>query len=101
MANNPSIVAISKAIAHLPHVTTRNTVLLSLGAGTYPRHTNIFSASTREGEVVVGKRGNKKLIRADWGIKQWIPFLLDLLLDGDSITSEMVMQVRRGWLVYE
>jgi len=91
VANNPSIIAISKAIAHLPYVNTRNTVLLSLGAGTYPRHTNIFSGSTRAGEVVIGTRGHKRLTRADWGIKQWIPFLLDLLLDGDSITTEMVM----------
>lgn len=96
VANNPSIVAFSKALSHLPSINSRNCVLLSLGAGSYPRHTNIFSASTREGEVVVGRRGNKKLKRADWGIKQWIPFLLDLLLDGDSITSEMVMQYMLG-----
>lgn len=96
VANNPSIVAISKAIAHLPNLSTRNIVLLSLGAGTYPRHTNIFSSSTREGEVVIGKHGDKQIIKADWGIKQWIPFLLDLLLDGDSITSEMVMQYLLG-----
>ena len=100
VANNPSIVAISKAIAHLPHVNTRNTVLLSLGAGTFPRHTNIFSAATREGEVVIGKRGNKKIQRADWGIKQWIPFLLDLLLDGDSVTTEMVMHYLLGSGLY-
>jgi len=90
-ANNPSILAISKAIAHLPHVSTRNCVLLSLGAGTFPRHTNIFSAVTREGDVRVGKQGALRLDHADWGIKQWIPFLLDLLLDGDSVTTEMVM----------
>jgi len=70
VANNPSILAISKAIAHLPHIGTRNCVLLSLGAGTFPRHTNIFSAATREGEVVLSKRGNLRLDRADWGIKK-------------------------------
>jgi hypothetical protein len=91
VANNPSILAISKAMAHLPHINTSNCVLLSLGAGTYPRHTNIFSAATREGEVVLGSRGKKRLLRADWGLTQWVPFLLDLLLDGDSVTSEMVM----------
>lgn len=32
----------------------------------------------------------------DWGIKQWVPFLLDLLLDGDTITTEMVMQYLLG-----
>jgi patatin-like phospholipase/acyl hydrolase len=60
VANNPSILAISKAIAHIPHISTDNCVLLSLGAGTFPRHTNIFSEATREGDVVVGKSGNKK-----------------------------------------
>lgn len=28
---------------------------------------------------------------ADWGIRQWAPYLLDLLLSGDSVTTEMVM----------
>jgi hypothetical protein len=31
------------------------------------------------------------LWRADWGIKQWIPYLLDIILDGDSVTTEMVV----------
>ena len=45
----------------------------------------MFSSAGREDEV-----DGKLLGRADWGIKQWIPFLLDLLLDGDSVTTEMV-----------
>jgi hypothetical protein len=28
---------------------------------------------------------------ADWGIRQWAPYLVDLLLSGDSVTAEMVM----------
>lgn len=32
----------------------------------------------------------------DWGIKQWVPFMLDLLLDGDTITTEMVMHYLLG-----
>lgn len=28
---------------------------------------------------------------ADWGIRQWAPYLLDLLLSGDSVTTELVM----------
>ncbi len=36
------------------------------------------------------------LHHADWGIRQWVPFLVDLLLDGDSITTEMVMSYLLG-----
>ena len=39
---------------------------------------------------------DQELYRADWGIKQWIPFLLDLLLDGDTVTTEMVMHYLLG-----
>lgn len=31
VANNPSIIALAKAMAHYPNVTARNTVVLSLG----------------------------------------------------------------------
>jgi uncharacterized protein len=92
VANNPSIVAVSKAIAHFPNVSSRNVSVLSLGAGSYPRHTNLLSAA-RGAVLRNSKRGgvNPELWRADWGIKQWIPFLLDLLLDGDTVTTELVM----------
>lgn len=90
VANNPSILAVAKAMAHYPNVTPRNVAVLSLGAGTYPRHTNVFSSATSRDQVDDDGRG-KTIGRADWGIKQWIPFLLDLLLDGDSVTTEMVM----------
>lgn len=87
VANNPTIIAVAKAIAHFPNVTSRNIAVLSLGAGTYPRHTNIFSKAKD-----VDKNKNKNEINhADWGIKQWIPFLLDLILDGDSVTTEMTL----------
>jgi len=98
VANNPSILAASKAMAHYKHVSARNVAVLSLGAGTFPRHTNIFSSASKSDEVyqLDGKDKSMKLGRADWGIKQWIPFLLDLLLDGDSITTEMVMHYLLG-----
>jgi len=95
VANNPSILAVAKAMAHHPTVTPRNVAVLSLGAGTYPRHTNVFSSATARDQVdILGQ--TKTIGRADWGIKQWIPFLLDLLLDGDSVTTEMVMYYLLG-----
>lgn len=46
VANNPSIIAVSKAMAHYPFITTRNVAVLSLGAGSFPRwaHTPIYRA---------------------------------------------------------
>ena len=95
VANNPSILAFSKIMAHFPLVHSRNAVLFSLGAGHYPRHTDVFSnddGGSGKQAFRIGKSGRKRLERrVDWGIKQWVPFLLDIILDGDSITTEMVM----------
>jgi hypothetical protein len=30
--------------------------------------------------------------KADWGLSQWSKYLLDILLEGDSVLTEMVMQ---------
>jgi hypothetical protein len=92
VANNPSIIGVSKAIAHYPNVNMKNIAVLSIGAGSYPRHTNVFS-SANNNDLSISTTHNLGLQvnHADWGIKQWIPFLLDLLLDGDSVTTEMVM----------
>ena len=45
VANNPSILAVSKVMAHYKTVSTHNMVVLSLGAGSFPQHTNVFSSS--------------------------------------------------------
>jgi len=34
---------------------------------------------------------SEPLWRADWGYKQWIPYLLDILLEGGSVTNDMVL----------
>ena len=69
-----------------------HTQVLSIGAGTFPRHTNVFS-SAKDDDLTTSKthKLGLQVNHADWGIKQWYPFLLDLLLDGDSVTTEMVM----------
>ena len=95
VANNPTILALSKVMAHFPTVNTRNAALLSLGAGFYPRHTEIFDegvSDTSNTQTYISAHGRRRLgDRADWGVKQWPPFLLDITLDGDSLTAEMVM----------
>lgn len=94
VANNPSILALSKILGHFPHINTNSTAILSIGSGAFGRHTNIFSSVSREGEVQYNKKNMNAtpvLKHADWGIAQWIPFLLDLILDGDQITTDLVM----------
>lgn len=94
VANNPSIVAVSKAMAHYSDVTPRRIALLSIGAGHYPRYANLFPDKHGKDRplLVEGQVADVACDHSDWGIRQWIPFLLDLILDGDSITTEMVMQ---------
>lgn len=96
VANNPSIIAVSRAMAHFPHLNPKNISLLSIGAGHYPRHTNVYDSLSFNDDTplfIDGQVGEDSLLNhADWGIRQWLPFLLDLLIDGDNVTTEMVMQ---------
>ena len=59
-ANNPSMLAVSKACAHFPKVTPENTVVLSVGVGNFP-----ISIATGPEDL-------------DWGVKVLI--LLALLV---------------------
>ena len=102
VANNPSMLAVSKAMVHYPQLNPSNIALLSLGTGYYPRHGSVFS-SVSETDIVASERCTntepleqvhtniRSIMRADWGIKQWYPFLLDIILDGDAVTTEMAM----------
>lgn len=56
---------------------------VTLGAGNYPRHTHMLShlpsSHKKENEKFAGYDAaaeDSPLWRADWGIKQWIPYLL-------------------------
>jgi predicted acylesterase/phospholipase RssA len=82
VANNPSMIAIAKAIAHNSAVSAKNVVVLSIGAGSYPRHADVMAGIDM---------GEGRQDRADWGIMQYSPHLLDLLLDGDTVTIDLVM----------
>ena len=71
-------------MAHNRTLSSRNVTVLSIGAGTFPRHENVLSG--------IGRFHNTKSSnRTDWGIGQYSPVLLDLLLDGDSVTIDLVM----------
>ena len=53
-----------------------------VGAGNFPRHTEMLSklSSRNENMAKFGAENpsdkNNMLWRADWGLKQWIPYLL-------------------------
>ena len=74
-------------------------VIIIVGAGSHPRHMEI---QTHDKRHTVNKHGVKISAcgadgwMADWGIRQWAPYLLDLLLSGDSVTTEMVMHYMMG-----
>jgi len=77
--NNPSMLAVTKACAHFPKVSPENCVVLSIGAGNFPM--SIPQAAVQD---------------LDWGIKDWVPYIFDLMMDGDSLSSEVLMRYMLG-----
>lgn len=93
VANNPSVVAVSKLMAHFPHATSRNVTVLSVGAGSFPQHAELKLEGRRgvtRTDTEISAFGGKGW-KADWGLAQWSKYLLDILLEGDSVLTEMVM----------
>lgn len=88
VANNPSALAYTKACAHFPFITPQNSVVLSLGAGSFPQHVSLLNSM--EGSIASGS--------TDWGLRHWTPVLVNLLLEGDTVTVEMMMQYMLGQL---
>jgi len=73
------MLAVTKACAHFPRVSPENCVVLSIGAGNWP--------------MSIPKAGLEDL---DWGVKDWLPYIFDLMLDGDSLSSEVLMRYMLG-----
>lgn len=97
IANNPAMLAYSMALTHFPDLPSRNISLLSIGSGYYPRHSVVLQSVSNKKDIPLHFEGQEysgesALKYSDWGIRQWIPFMLDLLLDGDSITTELVLE---------
>lgn len=96
VANNPSVIGVTKAMAHFPTVTMRNVVVLSIGAGAFPRHDAVFSPGASKNTQFRNSSGQQEVWRGDWGYWQWAPLLVDVLLEGDSVTIDMVMHYLLG-----
>jgi patatin-like phospholipase/acyl hydrolase len=60
-ANNPSLAAIAKVFAHFPSISLQNIVVLSIGSGN-------FNYKIKDTDY-------------DWGLRQWAPHLMTLLMD--------------------
>jgi hypothetical protein len=76
-ANNPALAAIGRAYAHFPLVTPENTVVLSLGTG----HSLKELKDAENGTTL------------DWGLQQWAPKLLDLLMEANQLSNEVNLRL--------
>ena len=81
VANNPSVLGVTKSIVHHPRLNPNNIFVLSIGAGCWPN----------DESLKLGLNGE-----FDLGLSQWIPHLLDLLLEGDNVTIDMLMNYLLG-----
>lgn len=64
-----------------------------LGAGYFPRHTNVFhnlddAPMDIDGQVSYGR---SPLHHADWGIRQWMPFLLGMFMYSFGCTQMKIL----------
>ena len=81
VANNPAVLGVTKSIVHYPGLNPNNVFVLSIGTGCWPS----------DESLQLGINGE-----FDWGLRQWVPHLLDLLLEGDSVTIDMLMNYLLG-----
>ena len=76
-ANNPSLSAVGRAYSHFPQVTPENTVVLSLGTG----------------HCLKELKEATHISSLDWGLQQWAPKLLDLLMEANQLSNEVNLKL--------
>ena len=77
-ANNPALTAMAKAKSHYRHVRTSRVAMLSIGSGSYD-----YFIPKEEGTM-------------DWGLRQWAPYLRNILLDSSAISLDTNMSLLMG-----
>lgn len=77
VAQNPSLLALSRAYAHFPDVTPENCVILSIGTGKSLKDLPAASCVNT----------------LDWGLGQWAPTLVDLLMEATMLTTEHTLNL--------
>ena len=70
----------AKAVSHYPHVRPGRIALLSIGSGSYDY-------------FIPEDEGDKSM---DWGLRQWAPYLRNILLDSSAISLDTNMSLLMG-----
>ena len=78
-ANNPSLMAVSKALAHYPELRREDVRVLSIGAGS---KLNGFEADA--------------LGSGNWGWWQWAPHAIQLLMDSSTLSTDLLAGLMLG-----
>lgn len=78
-ANNPSLCAMTRSLANIPQLTSKDVCVLSLGTGVRPMRLDIDT--------------NGPL---SWGLGKWAPYLVDLLFDSSNRTVNLHMAYLLG-----
>jgi uncharacterized protein len=75
-AHNPSLVAFSRVCHHFHTLNSTNVAILSLGTGNFKFNVDL------EGDM-----------NADWGLRQWAPHLLNVLMDGAAQKTDLALNM--------
>jgi hypothetical protein len=78
-ANNPSLCAMTRALANIPQLSSKDVCVLSLGTGVRPMRLDIDSNGVNA-----------------WGLGKWAPHLVDLLFDSSNRTVNLHMAYLLG-----
>ena len=63
-ANNPSLCAMTRVLANIPQLSSRDVSVLSIGTGMRPMRIDVENGGSHS-----------------WGLGRWAPYLVDLLFD--------------------
>lgn len=78
-ANNPSLCAMTRSLANIPQLSSKDVCVLSLGTGVRPKRLDIDSNGS-----------------LSWGLGRWAPYLVDLLFDSSNRTVNLHMAYLLG-----
>lgn len=78
-ANNPSLCAMTRSLANIPQLSSKDVCVLSLGTGVRPKRLDIDSKQS-----------------LGWGLGKWAPYLVDLLFDSSNRTVNLHMAYLLG-----
>lgn len=78
-ANNPSLCAMTRSLANIPQLTSKDVCVLSLGTGVRPMRLDIDTSGPLA-----------------WGLGKWAPYLVDLLFDSSNRTVNLHMAYLLG-----